>query len=163
MIVFISIVSFFLDGILSKYISLNSIFLPLFTIVSLVIIYPYFNNNIYRYLKFVAIIGILYGITYLDTVFFNFFIFMILGIIICFINYLLSVNLYSIILTTSISIIMYRLIIFLFVLFFKNHDLNFLNLLVMISKSLILNIIYSIIIYLMSESYSNKKNILRAK
>ena len=75
MIVFISIVSFFLDGILSKYISLNSIFLPLFTIVSLVIIYPYFNNNIYRYLKFVAIIGILYDITYLNTVFFNFFIY----------------------------------------------------------------------------------------
>ena len=45
MIVLISMISFFLDGILSRYILPNSLFLPLFTIVSLVIIYPYFNND----------------------------------------------------------------------------------------------------------------------
>ena len=45
MIVFISILSFLLDGILSRYILQTTLFLPLFTIVSLVIIYPYFNNN----------------------------------------------------------------------------------------------------------------------
>lgn len=71
MIIFISVFSFLLDGILSKYL-IKTIFAPMLTIVSLVIIYPYFNNNNYRYLKYNAIIGLLYDIVYMDTIFYNF-------------------------------------------------------------------------------------------
>ena len=89
MIIFISLVSFFLDGVLSKYISPNSIFLPLFTIVSLVLIYPYFNNNNNRYFKYIAILGLLYDIAYMNMSFYNFFIFMLLVFINIFIKYLI--------------------------------------------------------------------------
>ena len=88
MIILISIISFFLDGILSHYILPNSLFLPLFTVVALVLIYPYFNNNNYRYFKYIALLGLLYDISYLDTLFLNFFIFIIIGFIVGLFNYL---------------------------------------------------------------------------
>ena len=163
MIVFVSMLSFFLDGILSRYISLNTLFLPLFTIVSLVIIYPYFNNDNFRYFKFVAIIGLLYDIAYFNTLFYNFFLFLIIGFVIGLINYLLSNNLYTNILMAIISITIYRIFTFLLVIIFKTNTFSFFDLIQSIYNSLILNIIYCILIYIITEIYSKKKHILRSK
>lgn len=163
MIVFVSMLSFFLDGILSRYISLNTLFLPLFTIVSLVIIYPYFNNDNFRYFKFVAIIGLLYDIAYFNTLFYNFFLFLIIGFVIGLINYLLSNNLYTNILMAIISITIYRILTFLLVIIFKTNAFSFFDLIQSIYNSLILNIIYCILIYIITEIYSKKKHILRSK
>lgn len=163
MIVFVSMLSFFLDGILSRYISLNTLFLPLFTIVSLVIIYPYFNNDNFRYFKFVAIIGLLYDIAYFNTLFYNFFLFLIIGFVIGLINYLLSNNLYTNILMAIISITIYRIFTFFLVIIFKTNAFSFFDLIQSIYNSLILNIIYCILIYIITEIYSKKKHILRSK
>ena len=163
MIVFISILSFLLDWILSRYILPTTLFLPLFTIVSLVIIYPYFNNNNLKYFRYVAIIGLLYDITYLNTLFFNFFIFVMIGFIIGLFNYLLSNNLYTSTIITVIAIILYRIINYLSVVIFKNQPFDFMNLLESIYSSLLLNIIYCIIIYITTELYSKKHKILRSK
>lgn len=163
MIVLISIFSFLLDGILSRYILPTSLFLPLFTIVSLVIIYPYFNNNNLKYFRYVAIIGLLYDITYLNTLFFNFFIFVIIGFVVGLFNYLLSNNLCTSIIMSIITIILYRIINYLFVVIFKNYSFDFMDLLESLYSSLILNIIYCIIIYIITELYSKKHKILRSK
>ena len=162
MIIFISILSFFLDSILSKYISPNSLFLPLFTIVSIVIIYPYFNNNNYRYFKYIAILGLLYDITIMNMIFYNFFIFMILGFINIFIKYLLSHRLYINIIITIILIIVYRFINFIFINITVGN-VNAFELFKSIYSSLILNIIYCTIIYLITEWYSKKHKILKSK
>ena len=162
MIVLISMISFFLDGILSRYILPNSLFLPLFTIVSLVIIYPYFNNDNFRYFKFIAIIGLLYDIAYFNTLFYNFFIFIALGFVIGLINYLLSNNIYTNILMTVVSITIYRIITFLITIIFKT-SYSLCELLQSIYSSLILNIIYCLIIYIITEIYSKKNKILRSK
>lgn len=163
MIIFISILSFLLDGILSRYILPNSIFLPLFTIVSLVLIYPYFNNNNARYFKYSAILGLLYDITYANTLFFNFFIFIIVGFIIGLFNYLLSNNWYINAFITFVSISIYRIINYLFFVVFKGENFSFGILFKSIYSSLLLNIIYCIVLYLLTELYSNKKKILRSK
>ena len=163
MIVFISVISFLLDGVMSRYILAPSLFLPLFTIVSLVIIYPYFNNNNYRYFRYIAILGLLYDITYLNTLFFNFFIFMLIGFIIGFFNYLLSNNLYTSLLITIISIVIYRITNYLFIVIFKNYSFNFFDLLESIYSSLLLNLIYCIVLYILTEIYSKKHRILRSK
>ena len=163
MIIFISVLSFLLDGILSRYILPNSIFLPLFTIVSLVLIYPYFNNNNARYFKYSAILGLLYDITYTNTIFFNFFVFIIVAFVVGLLNYLLSNNWYVNIFITVISICVYRMINYLFFVFFKNQQFSFSVLCKSIYSSLLLNIIYFVILYLLTELYSNKKKILRSK
>lgn len=163
MIIFLSIVSFLLDGILSRYILPNTLFIPLFTIVSLVLIYPYFNDNNFRYFKYIAILGLLYDIVYFDTLFLNFFIFMIIGFVIIFLSYLLSNNWYINLGVTVISIVLYRLIHYIFIVLFKNYTFSFMALFESIYSSLILNIIYFIVMYFLSEWYSNKYKILRSK
>lgn len=162
MIVFISIISFLLDGVLSKYISPNSLLLPLFTLVSLVIIYPYFNNNNYRYFKYIAILGFLYDIVYMNMLFYNFFVFMLLGFINMFIKYLLSHRIYINIFIVIVLIVVYRLINYIFLnLTIGNLSINYL--IKSIYSSLILNIIYCCSIYLISEWYSKKHRILKSK
>ena len=162
MIIFISMLSFFLDGILSKYISSSSLFLPLFTIVSLIIIYPYFNNNYYRYFKYIAILGLLYDIAYMNMVFYNFFIFMLLGFINIFVNYFVSNRLYINIIITIILIIIYRSINFIFINI-TGDGLGISYLLKSIYSSLILNILYCGFIYLISEWYSKKHKIFKSR
>lgn len=163
MIVVLSVISFLLDGILLRFLSPNTIFLPLFTIVSLVIIYPYFNDDNYRYFKYTAILGLLYDIVYFNTIFFNTFIFMFLGFVVIFFSYLLSNNLYVDTLITVICIVLYRIINYIFVVLFRNVDFSFLSLFKSIYSSLIINILYCIVLYLISEFYSRKHKILRSK
>lgn len=161
MIVFISMFSFFLDGILSKYIFPNSLFLPLLTIVSLILIYPYFNNDNYRYFKYIAILGLLYDIAYMNLIFYNFFIFMILGFINVFIKYLIPDRLSINLLVTLILISVYRLINFIYMNIIG--DMPFEYLFKSIYSSLILNIIYCVFMYLVSEWISKKYKILKSK
>jgi len=163
MIVLLSIISFVLDGIISSYIPSNSLFIPLFTIVSLVLIFPYFNNNYYRYFKYIALIGLLYDIVYLNSFFYNFFIFIILGFLISFLTYLLSNNWYINSFITIITIIFYRTITYLYLVLFKTLEFSFSALLEGIYSSLLLNIIYFIVAYIISEIYSNKHKIIRSK
>ena len=161
MIVIVSSLSFILDGILSRYLYSSTFFLPLFTIVSLIIIYPYFNNHYDKYFRYLMIIGSLYDIVYFNTLFYNFFLFILIGFIVGFINYLLSNNLYTNILITSVSIVFYRFATYIFMVIFKNFNFDINILIKSIYSSLILNIIYCIIIYLITEIYSKKHKIVR--
>lgn len=160
MIVFVSVLSVILDIIISKYVSNNSLFIPLFTIISLIIIYPYFHKP-YKYFKYCAIIGILYDIAYTNTLFYNFFIFILLGFIISFFYYLFSNTLNITILISIITIVSYRIINLLFFIIFKKIDFNFDIFLKSIYSSLIINIIYCILGYILTKKYSKKHHILR--
>ena len=160
MIVFISVISLLLDGILSKYINVNSILIPLFTIMSLIIIYPYFYDQ-KKYLRYCAILGLLYDIAYMNTVFYNFFVFILLAFIISFFYYLFSNKLLITIFISLITICSYRIINYLFLVVIKNYDINFNVLLKSIYSSLILNVIFCILGYILSKLYSKKHNILR--
>lgn len=159
MIIGISVASFLLDGILSHFIARNSLFLPLFTIVSLILIFPYFRNNRYRYLKYIAILGLLYDIAYANTIFFHFFIFMILGIIIILWFYFLSNTWYTNLGISFIVIIVYRLITYLFFVLFQNMTFSFPSLIKGIYSSLLLNMIYCLIMYFSTYPYRKKHKI----
>jgi len=161
MIIGISIISFLLDGVISHFLSSNSLFLPLFTIVSLVLIFPYFRNNRYRYLKYIAILGLLYDIAYANTIFFHFFIFMILGIIIILWFYFLSNTWYTNLWITIIIIITYRILTYLFFVLFQNLSFSFMSLFEGIYRSLLLNSIYCLLVYFSTYSYRRKHKISR--
>lgn len=159
MIIGISVVSFLLDGILSHFIARNSLFLPLFTIISLILIFPYFRNNRYRYLKYIAILGLLYDIAYANTIFFHFFIFMILGILVILWFYFLSNTWYTNLGISFILIIVYRVVTYLFFVLFQNMTFSFQSLIKGIYSSLLLNIIYCLIIYFSTYPYRKKHKI----
>lgn len=160
MIIVISMISFFLDGILSRYIPISSIFLPLFTIVSLILIYPYFRGNDYRYFKYIAILGLLYDISYANTVFFHFFLFMVLGFIVLLFFYFLSNTWYINVMITLTCVIVYRLLTYLFIVLFKDVDFSLIMLVKSIYSSLLLNSFYCLFIYFLTYSYRRKHKIV---
>lgn len=161
MILFISLVSFLCDGLLSKYLH-ATVFLPLLTITSLVIIFPYFNKNHHRFLKYIAIMGILYDICYANTLLYNFFIFLIIGYLIMVIDYIFSNSLYITIVANIVCIIFYRVINMLFLIIFHGLSFSFPELLKSIYSSLLLNIIFCILGYILTKKYSVKHKILRS-
>ena len=160
MIVFVTVLSFLLDGIITKYISTNTIFLPLLTVMSLIIIYPYFKEP-YKYFRYCSILGILYDIVYTNTIFYNFFIFILLGLIITFFYYIFSNRLLNTIVLGFIIIIVYKFINYVFILIIKNNNLNFKVLLTNIFNSLLLNILFLILGFTFTKYYSKKHHILR--
>jgi len=138
------IIAFMLDGILSNF--LKQPFLPLFTIVTLAGIFPYFDNKESKYLKYCAIFGLLYDIVYTNTLFLNVFIFVGIGFINIFIAYFFSNGFLTNILTSFVSVISYRVLSFIINNIFINISIN--SLLPSIYNSLIVNIVYSLILYM---------------
>jgi rod shape-determining protein MreD len=159
-LVFISvIISFLLDSILTSFIPINSIFLPLFSLISLIIIYPYFHKEENRYLVFSFLLGLLYDICYTDTIFLNAFIFLLISFFIKLINEYISNNVFNISFISMLVITIYRIITY-FVLVIINYlKYDFNDLLVSIYSSLIINVFYGIMLYLITDFISKKYKI----
>ena len=62
------IISFVLDSIISNFLSINTLFAPLFTLMSLVIVYPYFNGNNKNFLITSFVTGVAYDLIYTNTI-----------------------------------------------------------------------------------------------
>ena len=139
--------SFLLEGILSNFINGISYLNPLFTIISLIIIYPFLYNKKNNYYKIIFITGIIYDIVYTNTLFFNALIFMLIGFLIIQTNRLLSKNIINIFLISILIIIFYRIATYtLLVLigYIKNDIYNLFN---SIHSSIVINILYGMILF----------------
>ena len=111
--IIVTIISFFLESLVSNFVSIHSnLFLPLFTIVALVIIYPYFKKERSNYYKVAAILGLFYDIVFTDTLILNLFLFLMTAYFIAKMNYMLSNNYFNVALMTVLAIAFYRSISF---------------------------------------------------
>lgn len=156
----ILIVSFILQGILSNFINIDTnIFNLLLPIVALIIIYPYFRKNNRKYFIYAGIYGFLYDLIYTDTFILYAGLFIIIGFIISLLNVIFSNNIINIGFITTIVIIIYRVITYsiLVTVNYLNFDIGIL--IESIYSSLLLNIIYAIIIYFISDKLSYKYRI----
>lgn len=159
LVIFSVIISFFLDSILTILIPIDSIFLPLFSLISLIIIYPYFHKEENSYLKFSFLLGLTYDVVYTDTIFLNAFIFLLISLGIRFIHEYISNNAFNVSIMSLFTIIIYRFLTY-FVLVMINYlSYDFNTLLVSIYSSLIINIIYGILLYLITDFISKKYKI----
>lgn len=145
LIVFISLV---LDGILNLILKSTSNLLPLFTLVSLIFIYPYFKNDKKSYLVSATLIGLIYDV--FNTYFFilNPIIFLIISDIIFSLYHRFKFSIITVIVFTIFIIFIYQTILLL-IFNLTNYEIytihEFTNI---ISHYFIINIIYSIILYL---------------
>ena len=89
------------------------LFESLFTLISLIIIYPYFHNKERNYFILSFLIGLLYDIVYTNTFLFNAIMFLIIAYIIKKINSYISNNYINVAIISLIIIIIYRLIVYL--------------------------------------------------
>lgn len=159
-IILILLISFILEGMISSLFSpFGNIFIPLFSIISLVIIYPFFNNNNSNFLKTSFIIGVFYDLVYTDTLILNAFVFLVVGYLIKYINKRLTNNVFNVIIMSVFSVVSYRVLTYVVLVFVDYLKWDFNRLLESIYSSLILNIIYGVLMYLVADYFSRKYRI----
>lgn len=145
--IFIIIFSFYLEGVVSLLNNPGSLLVPLFTIISFVLIYPYYKQNNKQYILTVVATGFFYDIVYTNVLFLNLIIFFIIALIIIKLYDYMNVNILNTISLSIGVIIIYRLLIYLllFITSYLNFNADILSR--SIYSSLIINVIYTIIMY----------------
>ena len=159
--IIISIISILLDGLLTNYLPYEvgnlSLFTPLLTFVSIFIIYPFYRKNEYNYILHLFILGIIYDLLYTNLLFFNGILFMLIGLITIFIYKNYNVGYIRVVIYTIILIFFYESITGLLFYIFNLVPITLEGILYKIYHSIILNIIYVellfIIIKLLPKKY----------
>ena len=153
------IISFLLDGIISVNLHQGTMFLPLFSLLSIVLIYPTFRTQQHNiYLLVAASVGFLYDIIYVHSLFLNTVIFIGLALITMKIYSVLPVNILNTYVVSLAVIVLYRVIIFLFLALIQAISFDVVGLLNSIISSLIINFIYITVGYLLIKKINGKNN-----
>ncbi|MBR6690684.1 MAG: hypothetical protein IKL65_05075 [Bacilli bacterium] len=147
MIYIIIIFSFLFESIFSNIVVNHSFLTPLFLLTSLSILYPYFKNKKFNFVIVCIICGLFYDIAFTNSQFINTISFGICsGFIILAYNYV-NYNIFSSNFINIINIILYRIISYLLLCIIDFVKFNEFSLLERIYNSLLVNIIYGIIIF----------------
>lgn len=151
---------------MSNYVSINlvdpSIFSTIYSIVSLVIIYDYFKND-RKYLYIIFILGLLFDIVYTNTFMLNIIIFIVIYLILEKLDYLIPTNLLTINLKSLISIFVYHIMTYLILLMVHYNNYTLSLLWTILTRSIIMTIIYTSISYLIIKKIAEKKNLKKIK
>lgn len=159
--IFIVTISFFLEGIVSNFVSSSTYFFPLFTLVSFIIIYPYFQNKDEGFFKICLITGIFYDLIYTDTFLVHTLLFFILAFVIQKINVWLANNFFNSAIMAFFLIVIYRLLQYSILFLCGYFPYSFSWFITSITHSLILNIFYAIILFFVTDFISYKKHITK--
>lgn len=153
--ILIILISFILEGIFSNYLPVNSYFASLFTLTSLIIIYPLFTEN-KDYYKYTFLTGLAYDLIYTDTMIFHAIIFCFMGFLISRLNLVLTDNYINTLIILALSLAIYRVITYLILILVSSLSFNFLNLILSILKSLTANLIYGLVLFLIIRKCQKK-------
>lgn len=160
--IIVVIFSFYLEIILSNFIPISSnLFIPLCTLVSILIIYPFFYHDFSSYIKICIIMGILYDIVFTNTLGLHAVIFLMIGFIVYRLNIHISNNVLNVAMMTVILVVSYRLLSYLLLLLvgYKTFEIDILfN---SITSSLILNMLYASLLYFICDRWSIKKHVTK--
>ena len=155
------IISFILDSIVSNFISLDRMFFPLLTLMALIISYPYFDNNRQKYFGVCLVTGICYDLIYSNTIIIHGMLFLLIGFIITRLNLIISNNSINVGIMAIVCIVIYRFLAYGLLLITASTSFEWFSLLKSIYSSLILNIFYVILIYIITDKISRKFKIHR--
>lgn len=156
----ILIFSFFLDGILTNFLPFSvgdlSIFTPLTTIVALVVLYPFFYRQEKKYFIFSFVTGIFYDLFYTNLWFLNGILFLFLAFLTTKLYKLIGDNYLKILLQILIMIFIYESSYALLIALFHLVPMTFGRLFYKISHSILLNLIYGEILYVIIRALPKK-------
>lgn len=158
--------SFLLEGFMSNIFASSltdvSYFTTIYTVISFVVIYPYFYNK-KKYYILLIIFGILFDALYTSTFIVNVFIFLEIGFVIYLLNNILSDNIFMINIISIIAIITYHLLSFIILSIAGYANYSFLLLGRIIVHSIIMTIIYTSLSYLVIKTLFNRFDIKEIK
>lgn len=155
------IISFLLDGIISNIVPFNlvdpSYFKTIYSIISIVIIYNYFDNH-KKYLTILITLGVFFDIIYTNTFILNIIVFIIIYIVLSNLDYIITTNIFTINLKSIVCISTYHISTYIILLLanYNNYSIKLLGLILI--RSIIMTIIYTTISYLiMNKIYEYKR------
>ncbi len=159
-VVIYTIISFLLDGLSSNFISTDiynpSIFRTIYTVISLIIIYNYFDND-NKYLKILFVLGLLFDIVYTNTFLLNIFIFIVIYIIMKLINDYIPNNLFTINIKALLGIFIYHFLSYIILLIVHYDNYSSKLLFLILFRSIIMTIIYTSFSYIIIKKIYYKK------
>ena len=150
--IIIMAISLFLDGLLTNYLPylVNdlSLFTPLLTVISIFIIYPFYRKDERKFFIILFIVGLLYDALYTNLLFFNAVLFVGIGVLTKYIYKTFEINTLKVLIYIPVIIISYETVTALILLIFNIVPITFYRLFYKISHSLILNILYGELLYI---------------
>lgn len=153
--IIVLIVSFLLEGVISNFVSLNGFMTPLFTLVALIIIYPLFDE-MSEYYKYAFVTGLVYDLFYTDTIIFHAIIFCFMAFIITRMNLVLSDNYINLLIIMAVCILIYRTFTYSLLVLVSSMSFSLVALILSVLKSLIINLIYSAILFFVLKRFRKK-------
>ena len=155
------IISFLIDGLMSNLLPFNLVdpswFKTIYSVISLVILYNYFDNQ-RKYLTILIVLGLFFDIVYTNTFLVNIVVFFIIYIILSNLDYIITTNIFTINLKSIICVSLYHILTYIILLLanYNNYSIKLLGLILL--RSLIMTIIYTTLSYLlMNKIYDNKR------
>ena len=154
------IISFLLDGLMSNLLPFNlvdpSYLKTIYSVISLVIIYNYFDNK-QKYLKILIVLGIFFDIVYTNTFILNVVVFLVIYIILSIVDYIIPTNIITINIKSISCIFLYHILTYITLLLANYNSYSIKLLGIILLRSIIMTIIYTTISYLiMNKIYDNK-------
>ena len=149
--IIIMIISLLLDGILTNFLPFMvndlSLYTPLFTVVSIFFLYPFYRKNNKKYWLIVFTLGIVYDLFYTNLLFLNAILFLGVAYVskVIYKNY--EVDFIKLIIYLVIIIVVYESMTGIIIFLYHLVPVTFEKVIYKISHSLLLNIIYGEIIY----------------
>lgn len=141
-------ISFLLDGFISNYLVSDSIFFTIYSLVGLIVIYRYFDED-KKYLYFLIVIAILFDIIYTKTIGLNLVVFMLIYYINRWLNYIIPNNLFCIIVKSLVAMVSYHTFVYIFLLLAGNGLAQIAQYGMILYRSIIMTTVYSVISYLL--------------
>lgn len=163
MIGIICIVSFLLDGLISTGIHSHSLLYPLCSIICLVVLFPYFKYHDRRFFYYAGLLGFFYDIAYTDTLYLNFFLFLLLAVLIRQLYFWLSSSVVSTFFLSLFSIVFYRCCTYLLLVLIGYFSFHVSMLLEGIYCSLLFNLVYAILLYFVCIFFARRFKITKSK
>lgn len=150
--IIIMIISLLLDGLLTNYLPylVNdlSFFTPLFTLISIFIVYPLYRKKEKEYFISIFILGFVYDLIFTNLLFFNAVLFVFVGFLIKYIIKNFELGHIKIIIYVLLIVIFYESLTALFLGIFNIVPITIDRLIYKITHSLLINIIYSELLFI---------------
>ena len=150
-------ISFFLESLFTNFIPTTftnfSPFLPFFTIISIILIYPYTKNN-KSYFITAGFTGLIYDIAITNTLFLNTLVFLTIAILVAVLNkHFNQTGIFNFLLSLGI-LIYYQLITLALLSITGSKSFQIITIFMIFISSIIINLVYLVILYLILKKVS---------
>ena len=147
----IVLISLLLDGFLTNILPYTvenlSLLTPSLTLISLLLIYPFYRKKEMKYTILILVTGVIYDLLYTNLLFFNAILFYIVIRVMQYIYKKYEINYFTIIINTIIAITTYEVLQVIIISIYNLYPITLYSLIYKIKSSLLLNIIYAELIY----------------